>query len=108
MIELVLSKLYTDIGEVIFALELDSLNKLTVSLLPSKRLINILQSILIHVEPGIGLIAPLKSEFMYIFLKSYSDYRSSFPPCNLTIFTDVFKGRLQNVFYFQNSDRPYT
>ena len=36
-----LSKLYTDIGEVFSALELASLNKLTVSLLPSKKLIYI-------------------------------------------------------------------
>ncbi|GFG30191.1 hypothetical protein Cfor_10174 [Coptotermes formosanus] len=55
-IELVLSKLYTDIGEIFFALELASLNKLT--------------SILIHLEPGIRLIAQLKPEFMYIFYEA--------------------------------------
>ena len=69
-IELVLSKLYTDIGEVFFALVLASLNKLTVSLLPSKKLMYILQSILIHLDPGIGLIAPLKPEFMYIYYEA--------------------------------------
>src|SRR5215470_18212434 len=30
----------------------------------------ILQNILIHLEPGIGLIAPLKPEFMYIFYEA--------------------------------------
>ena len=69
-IELVLSKLYTDIGEVFFALELTSLTKLTVSLLPSKKLKYILQRILINLEPGIGLIATLKPEFMYIFYEA--------------------------------------
>ena len=69
-IELALSKLYTDIGEVFFALELASLNKLTVSLLPSKKLTYTLQSILIHIETGIGLITPLKPEFMYIFYEA--------------------------------------
>jgi hypothetical protein len=68
-IELVLPKLYTDIAEVFFALELASLNKLTICLLPSKKLMYILQSVLIHLEPGIGLIA-LKPEFMYIFYEA--------------------------------------
>ena len=52
-IELVLSKLYTD-TEALFALELASLNRLPASLLPSKKLMYILQSILIYLEPGIG------------------------------------------------------
>jgi hypothetical protein len=69
-IALVLSKLCADIGEIFFALELASLNKLTVSLLPFKKLMYILQSILIHLEPGLGLVAPLKPEFKYIFYEA--------------------------------------
>jgi hypothetical protein len=69
-IELILSKLYTDIGEIFFALELASLNKLTLSLLPSKKLMYILQSILVRLEPGIGWIFPLKPETMYMFYET--------------------------------------
>ena len=69
-VELVLNKLYTDLGEILFSIELASMNKLAVFLFPPKKLMYILQSILTHLEQGVDLIAPLKPEFMYVFYEA--------------------------------------
>ena len=103
-IELVLSKLYTDIGEVFFALVLASLNKLTVSLLPSKKLMYILQSILIHLDPGIGLIAPLKPEFMYIYYEAIQIAAVASPHAIRLFLQMPLREDFRTFFYFQNFD----
>ena len=89
-----LSKLYTDIREVFFALELALLNKLNVS----KKLIYILQSVLFCSESGIVVIALLKLEFMYIFYEVIQITAVASSQAIRLIFTNSFQEEPRTLF----------
>jgi hypothetical protein len=57
-----LSKLYTDLSELSQSLDLTSRNRLTASVIPAKKLTEILQYIPVTLKHGYSLIATIKTQ----------------------------------------------